>query len=79
LVELGADVNQIEATSSMTALYHAILQNDYFAAKTLLENGAVPSQPCVQGRTPMHAAIEKGNTALIRLLVEVLSLLILTY
>jgi ankyrin repeat protein len=71
LLELGADVNQTEAVSSMTALYHAMLQSDYYAAKTLLANGALPNQPSLHGRTPMHAAIEIGNTALIRLLVEV--------
>lgn len=71
LIELGADVNQVESCSSMTALYHAIVQDDYFAAETLLENGALPNQRCAQGRTPLHAAIETGNTAVIRLLVQV--------
>ena len=79
LIELGANVNQREAVSSMTALYRAILMDDYFAAKSLLENGAFPAQRCVQGRTPMYAAIEKGNTSLIRLLVKVASPCFLCY
>ena len=71
LIELGADVNKIETASSKTALYHAIAQEDYFATKCLLQNGALPNQRCLRGQTPMFAAVEKGNTALIRLLVEV--------
>lgn len=70
LIELGADVNGVDCAST-TALYQAVQLNEYHAAKILLGNGAVPNQCALRGRTPMFAAIENGNTALIRLLVEV--------
>lgn len=77
LIDLGADVNAVEITSS-TALYQAVLLEENYSAKKLLERGACPSQPAAHGRTPMYAAIEKGSTALIRLLVEVCGLCIVS-
>jgi len=70
LLELGADVNGVEVTST-TALFQAVQMNEYYAAKVLLENGASPNQRCLYGRTPMFAAVENQNTALIRLLIQV--------
>mmetsp|Transcript_386 Transcript_386/g.925 ORF Transcript_386/g.925 Transcript_386/m.925 type:complete len:336 (+) Transcript_386:408-1415(+) len=69
LLELGADVNGVEVTST-TALFQAVQMNEYYAAKVLLENGASPNQRCLYGRTPMFAAVENQNTALIRLLIQ---------
>jgi ankyrin repeat protein len=71
LIDLGANVNQQEEISHRTPLFTSILLNDYYAAKVLLENGADPNQPCELGRTPLYAAIEKGNSDIIRLLVQV--------
>ena len=71
LVELGANVNGVEVTST-TALFLAVQMNEYYAAKVLLENGALPNQRCMHGRTPMFAAVENQNTALIRLLIKVM-------
>ena len=71
LLKLGADVHAVESCNSMTALMQAVLLEDYFMVKMLLESGAVPNQPSVNNRTPLYAAVDRGSTAIIHLLVEV--------
>ena len=71
LVRLGADVNQAEGHSGATPLYHAVVLEDYLAVEMLLRLGADPNQKTVKGCKALYFAIEKGNTAIIRLLVEV--------
>lgn len=70
LVETGADCNMRETHSGNTPLMCAVLLNDYQSAYTILSRGADPTIPNMQGRTPMFAAAEHGNTDMIRLLAS---------
>ena len=51
-----------------TPLHFAILSSAYENAKTLLRHGALPNVQDADGNTPMHYAVMKGDTRLVKLL-----------
>ena len=53
-----------------TALHFAAILNDVAIAKELLSHGAEPNKKGEHGFTPIHEAIQQGNTEMIRLLLE---------
>src|SRR5215471_11057969 len=59
LVEAGADVNQLSATTAMTPLIQAIITGHFDIAKYFLDHGADPNLATKKdGLTPLYATID---------------------
>jgi hypothetical protein len=70
LIRLGADVNLIEPHSGNTALMMAVILQEEYSARKLLEKGADPTLRSSQGRAPLYVAAERGNCNLLTLLIK---------
>lgn len=70
IVESGADVNLQEPTQKWTALHLASRDGNYEIADLLIRHGAIVDVRDCYGNTALGRAVFKGDTNLIRLLVD---------
>jgi hypothetical protein len=75
LISLGASVNTMDQSDGMTALHHAVSNNQLPMVQLLLQHGANPNT-CFQeknihhGETPLYVAASNGNADIARELIH---------
>ena len=71
LIKNGIDLKNCTDTSGKTALHHA-LENGFNLKiiKLLLDNGADLKATALNGKTPMHSAVEAENLKMVKFLFE---------
>ena len=70
LLRLGANVNLKDSEKRCTPLQMACILDDEWAARKFLALGALPTETTSEGRNCLYIAAEKGNPALLRLLLD---------
>jgi ankyrin repeat protein len=70
LIELGADVNLLDQEKHCSPLIMAILLQDEWSVRLLLDAKAKTDRLSREGRSPLFIAAEKDDASILRLLVE---------
>jgi len=70
LLKMGADVNLAESDRRCTPLLMACILEDEWTVKKFLSVGASLTAVTSEGRTALYIAAEKGNPALLRILLH---------
>jgi ankyrin repeat protein len=70
LLSLGADVDILDQEKSCSPLIMAIILEDEWSVRLLIDAKANISRSSREGRSPMYIAAEKDNASILRLLVE---------
>ncbi len=69
LIEKGADVNAADDKTRESPLLYAVTQQLETVVRALLERGASPRIRSPDGMTLLHAACERGNASIARMLI----------
>lgn len=70
LEERDVEVDIFESVHLRTPLLTACRDGNSEAARLLLEHGACPTMPDIEGRTPLHYACARGDLSLVIALIE---------
>ncbi|USP74194.1 hypothetical protein yc1106_01468 [Curvularia clavata] len=69
LLDHGANIEEIEPSSSLNVLHVAAVHGDIYAADFLISKGLDIHRKCEHGKTPFLLAAEKGQTMMVKLLL----------
>lgn len=70
LEEHDVEIDLFESVHFRTPLLTACREGNVEAARLLLEHGACPTMPDIEGRTPLHYACARGDLSLVIALIE---------